>query len=102
MMSNPNNGASPPVPPAQPPGPPIPLVKIIYKQHPNGLRTFVGLDIGGQMVGGLVAVDTGFDVTQLLAAGIPNTFVALTLKVAWPWLWQEEGHKEVLVATRIP
>lgn len=78
----------------------IPNVRLLYKQLENGARQITGVEIAGTRFGGVIAVDTGVDLSH--QSSLPANVVRLKFETLWPFEWRDESKAEVLVATRIP
>lgn len=74
----------------------IPQVVLIYKQLENGVRQVIGIELGGARLGGIVAVDTGVDMTK--PSSLPGNVVRLNLETLWPFEWRDESTTGVLIA----
>lgn len=83
-------------PPAQGPQQAIPRVILLYRQLESGARQVLGIEIAGVRFGGIVAVDTGVDMTR--PSNLPPNLVRLNLETLWPFEWKDESTSGVLVA----
>lgn len=85
--------------PPQPAQEIIPNVRIIFRQGkgPKGesVRQIVAVEIEGHRFGGIAAIASEADVPR------SGNVARLRLECLWPFQWVEEGHKDVLIATRL-
>ena len=91
----------PPQPPAQPQLP-IPTLEVLYQQLPNGARIAQGVRIAGQVFGGILSVNTGFDVAE--PTNEHKALVKVALEVFWPFKWTNvaELTPDLVIARDVP
>lgn len=80
----------------------IPEVNLLYKQGQHGARQLTGIEIAGVRFGGIVAVDTGVDISR--SSTLPGNVVRLNLETLWPFAWKDEAAvgPDIVVARDVP